>query len=235
MKEFIKYTKTIRLAKINKIGFLQIFLPMVMFSYLFAVYFNKGGISSNILVVFIYALIVTGPFNRNVNSNINLSTLYPIKTEKRVLYHFLYILLISILTIAFLIGFFLIISLIIHLVDPSKVTITDETPEFVFDKTVYFTAWATSLASYLFMLSFFRNDKRWWISFLLGSAGYFLINVLTVSVLNSKFQIIDVIPLISISGGKKVFFYIITGLLFITIPIFYFLSIYLTKPKRANN
>ncbi len=232
MREIISYLKSKRLARVHRTRIGQTAVIMALYVYLALTYFNKDGIDYDFLIISGFAMIIISANTRNINSQINLASIYPISYKRRVIYDFLYGIFAAIVGMLTIIAFFLLIFGIVYLVAPENFRpISEETVEHL-NKTIYYGAWFTSVITFVFLLGFIKKDRNWWISMFSGMFGYFVINAIVVSVLSKKFKVLGYIPqLIKENPNLKVFVYLISSFLFLVAIGQFFGAFYLKKPK----
>lgn len=233
MKEIFNYYRSHRLANPSNLkfkrSFLTIFILMLIMSFQL-----RDGVSFDFSLLLVFSATMMAIFISSLQSDINFSSLHPIKSERKQVHHIFYIIFGIVFFYVAIILLMLILMLIFYIFDPSSISAGEEINSI--RAPFYYHAWLISYAGFMIFIFKIRNVKKWWITYLTGTSIYVLLNVLMLSTLNSKFTLIgNLVQLFEQPNNALMINYIIGSILLISFVCFIYLSIRLSKPKKQIN
>lgn len=115
-------------------------------------------------------------------------------------------------------------------------SISTEEVQTVTTKSFYYYSWMLSYGGFLHILTHIRKTKTLRLVYLIGTLGYILLNIITLSVLNQKLTFNGAINTsFTASSSYWLFHYILSGILVLSFIGAIIWSIINVKPKKKIN
>lgn len=229
IKEYFGYMKLFRLNQPIKsrfgFSFLMLFGILIMMQII-----EKEGVIIGFSTFILISFWVNSIFIQSNYNSLSLVKLYPISSKKKVLYHFINVILSLVLAYLVIMALALIILLFVFIFGHFETSSGDETG---YNSTLFLISYIISIGSFILYLGH-NNEKFWKIKYLLGMLGYLLIAFGATYLFRGNFNIIGIDEYIRENHLHNPFHYLISGLLLGSSLLYYYLAVKSIKPIKEE-